>query len=66
MQPVLTWTATRLPDWTVHIHPDNDGVAHELTSECICLPTPDRVTAADGGDNWVYTHGSLDGREQRE
>lgn len=62
----MTWTSTRLKDWTVHTVPDVDTVQHTFTPGCICGPTPERVTAQDGGDNWLYVHHSLDGREAGE
>lgn len=62
----MTWTTTQLEDWTIHVHPDNDAIPHVLTEGCICGPTPELHEAKDGGDNWLYIHHSLDGREASE
>ncbi len=36
-------------------------------TECPCGPTPEHVPSEVGGeDGWLYTHHSLDGREQHE
>lgn len=67
MNDVLhNWSTTQLEDWTVHVHPNFDVVSHDLTPDCACLPTAERVTTSDGGDNWLYIHHSLDGREGGE
>lgn len=60
------WSTTRLEDWTVHVHPNFDVVSHDLTPECVCLPNAECVTTTSGGDNWLYIHHSLDGREADE
>lgn len=52
----------------VHIVPEEetDIVPHDLAEDCICGPTTEPVECADGSINWLYSHHSLDGREQRE
>lgn len=52
---------------TAHVIPIDDHVQHEDDgTECICGPTVEHLTANDGGDAWLVTHHSLDGREQTE
>ena len=49
----------------VHVIPLNDLIEHDDSSDCVCGPTVEHVPA-DGGDGWVLTHHSLDGRERHE
>jgi hypothetical protein len=44
-----------------HVTPVDDNVEHAIAEDCVCGPT---ATFAQGGV--VYTHHSLDGREQHE
>lgn len=49
----------------IHVMPIDDLIEHEDNEDCVCQPTPSLVPAA-GGDGWVITHHSLDGRELTE
>lgn len=49
----------------VHVRPIDDLVEHELSSECVCIPSPELVDT-NHGDEWLYVHHSLDGRESKE
>lgn len=46
----------------VHILPEGDIVAHEYSEDCVCGPAP---SLRDSG-GWLYTHESLDRREDDE
>lgn len=57
----------RLPgDRTAQILPIADLIEHSEDSDCVCQPSLERVDNEDGGDAWVVTHHSLDGRELTE
>lgn len=59
------WTQTYESDGYVHVRPDNDLIAH-TDQDCVCGPTPERVPNPNGPEGWMYTHHSLDGRENQE
>lgn len=48
-----------------HVMPIDDDVPHVEGAGCICGPTPELIPRPNG-DAWLYTHHSLDGREQTE
>lgn len=50
---------------TVHIIPEADLVAHDISDACVCVPALEFVPAEtdDDEDGWLYTHSSLDARE---
>lgn len=52
----------------VYVHPLGDLIDHHLDSDgtCVCGPTPELIDDGAGGDRWMLTHHSLDGREQKE
>lgn len=51
---------------TVHVIPIADLIDHDTSGEpCVCGPDVEHVPA-EGGDGWVITHHSLDGRERFE
>lgn len=51
----------------VHVYPIGDLIEHDTDSDdCVCGPTTEHVPGDDGGDGWVITHHSLDGREAHE
>ena len=50
-------------DW--HVVPLDDLIDHEDV-DCICGPEINPVECEDGSINYVYTHHSLDGRENYE
>jgi hypothetical protein len=62
----MTWLATHATADDVHVTPRADLVDHSLTDECPCGPTVEPVARDDGSYGWLYTHHSLDGREQHE
>jgi len=50
-----------------HVYPDKDRIEHDTESsgECLCGPTSELIETI-GGDRWLHTHHSLDGREFTE
>ena len=46
----------------LHVIPNEDMIAHETSSGCICGPDPEVV----GDGTILYLHHSLDGREHAE
>ena len=50
----------------IHTMPVNDLIEHEDSSECICGPECIPVEREDGSYGWLYSHHSLDGREENE
>lgn len=50
-----------------HVFPLEDQIGHDTESngECVCGPTSELVEIV-GGNRWVHTHHSLDGRERSE
>jgi hypothetical protein len=46
----------------VHVMPNEDLVAHEVSDECVCGPDTEFV----GDDTILHLHHSLDGREHSE
>lgn len=61
---------TRADAWAVtvcvHNWPTDDLVEHELSPDCVCSPTEERIVSDDGVARFVFTHNSLDGRELTE
>jgi hypothetical protein len=49
----------------VHVVPVSDDVMHNPDEDCVCGPALERVDT-DHGDEWLFVHHSLDGRETRE
>ncbi len=49
-------------DRTVHVWPESDAIAHDLTGRCICGPAVEEQPSG----NVLVTHHSLDAREQSE
>lgn len=63
------WLCLREDDdeYTVHVIPIDDVVMHdEAGIGCVCGPRLERIDADDGGDAWLVSHASLDGRELLE
>jgi hypothetical protein len=54
------WIALETQD-AVHVLPMDDECEHAARRDCLCGPALD-----DDGAAPLYTHASLDGREQRE
>jgi len=52
-----------MDDDTLHVHPLDDIIRHEVTEDCPCGPTLNPVHRDDGSYGWLYVHHSLDGRE---
>lgn len=51
----------------VHVRPIGDIVWHQWNGDdCVCVPDIEHVPNEHGPDGWLYTHHSLDGREQHE
>jgi hypothetical protein len=51
---------------TVHVYPVDDLIEHECEgADCLCGPDTEYVEG-EGGDGWLITHHSLDGREADE
>lgn len=48
----------------MHVRPLGDLIEHEWDG-CVCAPTP-QLVETDHGDEWIYVHHSLDGRELYE
>lgn len=46
----------------LHVIPRGDLVDHETSEDCVCGPDPKFVD----GEGIVFTHHSLDGREQNK
>jgi hypothetical protein len=56
-------------DTPYHVWPANDLIEHDTdddNGDCPCGPRATPVEADDGSIGWIYTHHSLDGREQDE
>jgi hypothetical protein len=51
---------------TVHIHPLDDQLGHQMDDDCPCGPRQEPVRSHDGSIGWLVVHHSLDGREGRE
>lgn len=51
---------------TQHVVPVNDLVEHEVSEDCVCVPTAEPVQREDGSMGWLLVHHSLDGRELNE
>jgi len=51
---------------SLHIHPLDDLIEHQLDDDCPCGPRQEMVKRDDGSVGWLVVHNSLDGREQRE
>lgn len=66
--PSTGWCCHLQEPGYVHVHPLRDLVAHtfDRDGECVCGPTAERLEDDDGGDAWMWTHHSLDGRERHE
>lgn len=48
----------------LHVVPVGDLIEHDTTEDCICGPVAKLYEELeDGGDAWILTHSSLDGRE---
>lgn len=60
------WDVFETFDGSAHTVPENDLIGHVLTEDCICGPTVLPVEAKDGSIGWVYSHYSLDNREEYE
>lgn len=60
------WSVDEPEPGTVHVTPVGDLIAHDLTPDCLCNPTPDLVVNTGRPDGWVQIHHSLDGREAYE
>lgn len=50
----------------VHVIPRDDLIEHEESARCVCEPDMQFVPPIAGGNGWVVTHHSLDGREKSE
>lgn len=61
----MTWECRRVSSGRVHVIPVDDLIAHEVV-QCVCVPAVECVRKTEGPDGWLYTHHSLDGREQHE
>lgn len=50
------------------VYPEGDLIEHHLDGEdgCVCGPAVEAIPCKDGSVSWMYTHHSLDGREERE
>lgn len=42
-----------------------DLIEHDLNDTCVCGPRAELVTT-ERGDEWMFVHHSLDGREAKE
>lgn len=62
----MRWASERATADDVHVVPRADLIDHPLTPDCTCGPTCEPVPRDDGTYGWLYTHHSLDGREQHE
>lgn len=51
---------------TLHVHPLQDLVEHELTEDCPCGPEARPVKREDGSVGWLIVHHALDAREKAE
>ena len=51
---------------SAHVLPVGDLVDHDESEDCACIPTCEPIRREDGSIGWLYTHHSLDGREQHE
>lgn len=52
----------------LHVRPKDDLIEHTLdtTGSCICGPEVRAIEREDGSMGWLFTHHSLDGRENFE
>jgi hypothetical protein len=51
----------------VHVYPVEDLIEHVLEGDgCLCGVTVEPVEREDGSFGWLYSHHSLDGRENWE
>ena len=51
---------------TVHVHPLDDLIEHQMDDSCPCGPRQEPVKREDGSVGWLVVHNSLDGRERDE
>lgn len=51
---------------TLHVHPVDDLIAHQLDDDCPCGPEQRPVTREDGSVGWLVIHHAWDGREEDE
>lgn len=59
------WLVRQTSPSEVHTLPLNDDVLHETSVDCVCGPFARPVKDLNGHvRGWIYTHHSLDGREQ--
>lgn len=63
--PAGQWLVYGPAPGRAHVVPLDDDIVHEFTEACVCAPTP-RPEPTPSGTGWVFTHHSLDGREQYE
>lgn len=51
----------------IFVWPQDDLIEHEIQNEdCVCMPRCEPIFRPDGSNGWMYTHSSLDGRENEE
>lgn len=61
------WRFTCLEPHIAVVYPENDLIVHDVDGDgCVCGPAVEPVPRKDGSMSWIYTHHSLDGREERE
>jgi hypothetical protein len=67
-EPIVRWrTVYKVNTLEVHVYPPGDLMVHCLHGgECNCGPWVELTKNADGQDVYMYTHHSLDGREEDE
>jgi len=46
----------------VHVVPEDDLLAHELSETCACQPKIIPILREDGSTGWVVVHAAWDGR----
>lgn len=62
------WRFTCIEPHIAVVYPIDDLIEHDVRGEdrCVCGPVVEPVPRKDGSMSWMYTHSSLDGREERE
>lgn len=64
------WKAMKIPSVSVdggnvvHVVPVDDLIRHHMEPKCVCGPWVEKVPGNPAG--WLFTHHSLDGRENDE
>lgn len=64
----MGWRFFCVDPHTAVVFPDGDLIVHDVYGEdrCVCGPSVEPVKRKDGSVSWIYTHHSLDGREDGE